>query len=445
MTGAMSRRPRVLIVGAGFGGLAAARALRRASVDVTVLDRTNHHVFQPLLYQVATAALAPTDITATTRHVLRHQRNATVLLADIDRVDLARREVHARHGEVFAYDYLVLAAGTRHSYFGHPEWEEFAPGLKTVEDATELRRRFLLAFERAEEAATPAERDAWLTFVIVGGGPTGCELAGVMQEVARRAMHGDFRRIDTRDTAVILLEGGPRILPSFPEALAARAAADLAALHVDVRTGHAVTGIEPDAVVVGGHRIPSRTVFWAAGNTAAPITQSLGVPLARSGQVIVEPDLSVPGHPEVFVIGDLAVARQRDGTPAPGVAQVAIQGGGAAARNIMASMSGGARTPFHYVDKGDLAVIGRGRAIANLLGGRLQLGGRTAWFLWLFIHIAYLIGFRNRLSVMLQWAYAYLTYQRGARLITAHQRYGGALDYAPLPYHAGDRPPAAPG
>jgi len=396
----------------------AAKRLRRAPVDITLLDRTNHHVFQPLLYQVATAALAPTDVSAAIRHVLRHQRNTTVLLADAREVEPTTRTVRCSDGTAVPYDYLILAAGTRHSYFGHPEWETLAPGLKTIEDATEIRRRFLLAFERAEEAATPAERDTWLTFVVVGGGPTGCELAGVMQEIARRAMHGDFRRIDTRDTTVILLEAGPRLLPAFPEPLAARATRDLRELRVDVRTGSAVTRVERDVVYVGDHAIPTRTVFWAAGNVASPLARSLGAPLNRAGQVIVERDLSVPGHPEIFVIGDLAFARQRDGSAAPNVAQVAMQAGRVAARNVVASVSGGTRVPFDYFNKGDLATIGRSRAIANLFGGKLQLAGRPAWWLWLLIHITYLIGFRNRLSVMLQWAYAYFTYQRGARLIT---------------------------
>jgi NADH dehydrogenase len=419
--------PRVVIVGSGFGGLMVARKLSRLKASVTVLDRTNHHLFQPLLYQVATASLAPSDITGAIRHILRRQANTNVELADVREVDVNARIVKCadpfRLGPDFdvPYDYLVVACGTRHSYFGHPEWERFAPGLKAVEDALEIRRRFLLSFEEAERAATPEERDAWLTFVIVGAGPTGCELAGVMQEIAR-GMHKDFRHIDTAGTSVILLEAGPRILPAFPEPLAARASRDLTDLRVDVRTSSAVTRIEPDAVYIGDHQIKTRSVFWAAGNVASPVSKSLGVPLTKTGQVIVQRDLSIPGHPDVFVIGDLAYALQKNGQPAPGVAQVAMQEGRVAAKNIIASIERGRRSDFDYFNKGDLATIGRGKAIASLFGGKIQIGGRLAWFLWLGIHITYLIGFRNRLSVMLQWAYAYFTYQRGARLITETAR-----------------------
>jgi NADH dehydrogenase len=317
-----------------------------------------------------------------------------------------------------SYDYLILAAGSRHSYFGHPEWEAVAPGLKGIEDATTIRNRFLRAFEEAEKTDDVVARDAWLTFVIVGGGPTGCELAGVMQDIARRSIRKDFRRIDTCDTAVILLEAGSRILPAFPESLAERAQRDLRDLHVDVRTDAAVTRMEPGAVYVGEHRIPTHTVIWAAGNAGSPLARALGVPLRRNGQVIVGRDLSIPGHPDVFVAGDLAYSIQRDGSPAPGVAQVAMQEGRVAADNVIADIRGGVRRDFHYLNKGDLATIGRSRAIANLFGGRLRLVGRPAWFLWLFVHITYLIGFRNRVSVLLQWAYAYVTFQRGSRLIT---------------------------
>lgn len=421
------KRPRVVIIGAGFGGLMAAKKLARLNASITVLDRTNHHLFQPLLYQVATASLAASDIAAAIRHILRNQPNTSVELADAREIDVTARIVKCtdpsrmRPDFEVPYDYLIVASGTRHSYFGHPEWEALAPGLKAVEDALEMRRRFLLAFEEAERAETVEERDAWLTFVIVGGGPTGCELAGVMQEIAH-GMRKDFRRIDTRDTSVILLEAGPRILPAFPESLAARASRDLAKLRVDVRAGSAVTNIEPGVVHVGDHVIKTRTIFWAAGNVASPMSKSLGVPLTKTGQVIVERDLSIPGHANVFVIGDLAHALQKNRQPAPGVAQVAMQEGRVAARNIIASIENRPRTNFDYFNKGDLATIGRGKAIANLFGGRIQLGGRLAWILWLGIHITYLIGFRNRLSVLLQWAYAYFTYQRGARLITETAR-----------------------
>lgn len=419
----MRTPPRVVIIGAGFGGLTAARKLADDDVELTVVDRTNHHVFQPLLYQVATAALAPSDIAGAIRHILRHQGNTSVVLGQVSNVDVDAQTVTCADPSgvesalVIPYDYLIVAAGTRHSYFGHPEWEEFAPGLKTLGDAIEIRGRFLSAFEEAERARTPEERDAWLTFVIVGAGPTGCELAGVMQDIAR-AMRKDFRHVDTRDTAVILLEAGPRILSTYPEELSEHARRDLTELHVDVRTSSAVTNVTADAVCVGDHTIQTHTVFWAAGNTASPISQCLGVPLTRSGQVIVERDLSIPGHPNVFVIGDLAYALQKDGKAAPGVAQVAMQEGRVAARNILASVRRQPRKDFDYLNKGDLATIGRGKAIASLFGGRINLSGRFAWWLWLGIHITYLIGFRNRLSVLLQWAYAYVTYQRGVRLIT---------------------------
>jgi NADH:quinone reductase (non-electrogenic) len=424
---ALHPRPRVVIVGAGFGGLMVARKLRRLDASITVLDRTNYHLFQPLLYQVATASLAPSDITGAIRHILRRQPNTDVELAEVREIDVGARLVKCgdpsrlRADFDVPFDYLVVASGTRHSYFAHPEWEPLAPGLKGVEDALEIRRRFLIAFEEAERATTPEERDAWLTFVIVGAGPTGCELAGVMQEIAD-GMRRDFRHIDTRDTSVILLEAGPRILPAFPEQLAGRAERDLRELRVDVRTSSAVTHIEPDAVYVGDHRIRTRAVFWAAGNVASPVSRSLGVPLTRTGQVIVERDLSIPNQPNIFVIGDLAYALQKNGQPAPGVAQVAMQEGRVAAKNIIASVTGRKRSDFDYFNKGDLATIGRGKAIASLFGGKIQIGGRVAWMLWLGIHITYLIGFRNRLSVLIQWAYAYFTYQRGARLITETAR-----------------------
>lgn len=412
-------KPHVVILGGGFGGIRAARGLRSAPVRVTLIDRTNHHVFQPLLYQVATAALAPSDIASPIRWMLRHQRNATVLMEEVVAVDADRRVVRLEGGDEIAYDYLVVATGARHSYFGHGDWEEYAPGLKSLEDALEIRRRFLLAFELAEKTDDQEERRALQTFVLVGGGPTGVELAGVMPSIACDAMRKDFRRIDTRKTRVVLLEGGPRVLPSFPEPLSARAHKDLEELGVEVRTNALVTRVEPNAVWVGDERIATRTVFWAAGNAASPIGKSLGSRHDRAGRIEVNPDLSVPERPEVFVVGDLAIVTQ-DGKQVPAVAPAAMQMGSAAARNIRRDLRGETRVPFRYRNKGDLATIGRYKAIADF--GKFHVTGRLAWWFWLFVHIMYLVGFRNRLSVLLQWAYAYITYQRGVRLITRASR-----------------------
>jgi NADH dehydrogenase len=419
-------KSRIVILGGGFGGLNAAKQFRTApEAEVTVIDRTNHHLFQPLLYQVATAVLAPSDIATPIRHLLRKQRFTTTLLAEAREIDPTRRVVVVDDDrKEIPYDYLIIATGTRHSYFGHPEWEVDAPGLKSLEDAREIRRRFLLAYELAEKSTDPAEIEALLTFVIVGGGPTGVELAGILPEVARNALPRDFRHIDTRRTRVLLLEGGERVLPTYPAELSERARRDLVELGAEVRTGAKVTRIDSDAVFVGDERIATRTVFWAAGNAASPIARTLGVPLDRAGRVIVESDLSVPGHPEIFVIGDLAVMTS-DGKPVPGVAQGAIQSGRAAARNVLRSIRGQPRKPFHYWNKGDMATIGRRKAIADFgtlpVIGPLRIGGRIAWFLWLFIHIMYLVGFRNRLSVLLEWAYAYFTYQRGVRIIAGDE------------------------
>lgn len=410
--------PRVLIVGGGFGGLYAAREFRDTRAHVTLVDRSNHHTFQPLLYQVATATLAPTDIAAPIRWLLRKQKNTEVLMAEVERIEPAKHVAILDSGRELPYDYLILAAGARHSYFGHPEWEAIAPGLKSIEDAIEIRRRFLSAFEEAEKATDDAARAAYMTFVIVGGGPTGVELAGMLPTIARHTLREDFRNIDTTTARVILLEGGARILPSFPEELAAHATRDLQQLGVEVRTGAMVTSIEPGAVCVGTERIPARTVLWAAGNAASPLGRLLGPTVAvdRAGRVIVEPDLSVLAHPEIFVVGDQAVMGG-GGKTVPGVAQGAIQSGRAAARNILHSIRGEGRETFHYRNKGDLATIGRYKAIGDL-GHGIHITGFLAWLFWLFLHILYLAGFRNRLSVLIEWGYAFFTYGRGSRLIT---------------------------
>ena len=414
-------RSRVVIIGGGFAGVAAARKLRNAPVDVTVIDRTNHFIFQPLLYQVATGALAPSDITAPIRWILRRQRNTQVLMGEVRKIDPGARVVLIDDEmREIPYDYLIVAPGARHAYFGHDDWEPYAPGLKAIEDASEIRRRFLLAFENAEKSDDPRERDEYLTFVVVGGGPTGVELSGAMPFIARKALAPDFRKIDTNRTRVILIEAGPRILPSFPEDLAARAARDLADLGVEVRVGSAVTKVERDGVCIGDEKIRARTTFWAAGNKASPLGAFLGGPLDRVGLVQVNPDLSVPGHPEIFAVGDMSVIVQ-DGRMGPGVCPAANQEGAMAAKNILRDIRHQQRKSFRYFNKGDLATIGRSRAIADF--GKVRFSGRLAWFLWLFVHIMYLVGFRNRLSVLLQWTYAYVTYQRGVRLITDVERY----------------------
>jgi NADH dehydrogenase len=409
------RRPRVVIVGGGFGGLYAARALKRDDVEVLLLDRTNHHLFQPLLYQVATATLAPSDITAPIRWLLRKQRNATVLMEEVAHVDTSRRVVATTDGREHAYDYLILATGARHAYFSHPEWEPLAPGLKSIDDAIELRRRILTAFEHAETIEDGEERAAWLTFVVVGGGPTGTELAGMLPTIARHALGHDFRRIDPTSARVILVEGGPKILPSYPDELSEHARRDLANLGVDVRTGTLVSEIGGHHVVAGGERIHAHTILWAAGNAASPLGRDLHAKLDRAGRVEVEPDLSESGHREVFVIGDLA-ATTTNGKSVPGVAPAAMQMGAHAAKNIRRDLEQRERVPFRYRNKGDLATIGRHRAIADF--GRLRVTGSLAWWFWLFLHIMYLAGFRNRVSVLVEWAYSYFTYERGARLIT---------------------------
>ena len=404
-----------MIVGGGFGGLTAARALRNAPVAMTLVDRRNHHLFQPLLYQVATAALSPADIASPIRWILRHQRNAEVLLGDAVGVDTGLRIVQLTDGEI-PYDFLIVAAGATHAYFGHDEWRKLAPGLKTLEDALEIRRRVLLAFERAERQPDPVRRKALLTFVLVGGGPTGVELAGALAEISRQSLARDFRHFDPGSAKVILIEAGPALLAAFPESLRAAARHDLERLGVEVRTGAAVTRVEPGRVTVGNDTIAAETILWAAGVAASPLGARLGVPLDRAGRVLIEPDLTIPGHPEVFVIGDLASMKNKDGRPLPGVAQVAIQMGRHAARNIVRTIESQPHSAFEYHDLGNMATIGRASAVADL--GRVQLKGYVAWLAWIFVHIVALIGFRNRLVVMIEWAWAYVSYQRSVRLIT---------------------------
>ncbi|HEV8322419.1 MAG TPA: NAD(P)/FAD-dependent oxidoreductase [Myxococcota bacterium] len=417
----------MVILGAGFGGLYAARALAELPVRVTVVDRRNHHLFQPLLYQVATAALNPSDIASPIRSILRGQRNARVLLAEATAVDVAARRVLLADADPLSYDFLIVATGAAHAYFGHDAWAAYAPGLKTVEDALEIRRRVLLAYESAEREDDPARRRAWLTFVAIGGGPTGVELAGALAEIAQHALERDFRAIDPAQARIVLVEASPRILGAYPPSLSARAQAQLERLGVEVRTGARVTGIDAQGVTLAGdQRLAARTVLWAAGVAASPLARTLGAPLDRAGRVHVAADLTVPGRPEVFVIGDL-VALEQDGAPIPGIAPAAIQQGRHAARTIERALAGEPPLPFRYLDKGSFATIGRGAAVGQI-AGRINVSGFLAWMAWLFIHILYLIGFRNRLLVMFDWAYNYLTWRRGARLIT-----GGPASVAPAP------------
>jgi len=407
-------QPHVVIIGGGFAGLAAAKALRRAPVRVTIVDRRNHHLFQPLLYQVATAALNPGDIAYPIRSVLRSQQNARTILGRVVGIDLEERTVELQD-ERLAFDYLLIAAGATHSYFGKDEWEAWAPGLKTVEDALEIRRRVLSAFEAAERQPDSVQLSSTLTFVVVGAGPTGVELAGALSEIGRLTVAKDFRTFDPRKLRVVLVEGSDRVLPPYAPKLSAAAQRQLEQLGVEVRTGELVTKIDETGVWLGEEHLAARTVLWAAGVAASPLGSKLGAPLDRAGRVLVEPDLSVPGHPEVFVAGDLMHVEQGD-QPVPGVAPAAIQSGRAAARNIAAKVAGRATRPFRYRDKGSLATIGRAKAVGQL--GRFQFTGFLAWWVWWIIHIAYLIGFRNRISVMIGWAWQYFAFSRGARLIT---------------------------
>ncbi len=432
MSGPDAPRPRVVILGGGFGGINAARALRNAPVDVTLVDRRNHHLFQPLLYQVATAALNPSDIAYPIRRILRRQKNATVVLAEVLSIDAARRRVVLAEAAI-EYDYLIIATGATHSYFGHDNWSRDAPGLKSIEDALAVRRRILLAFEAAEREADPAKRQAWLTFVVVGGGPTGVELAGALAEIARHVLARDFRHIDPRSARILLVEAGPRILAAYPPALSTKAVRQLARLGAVVLAGRPVTRIDGDGVTLGGaaptpaagsppgkagaaeKAIAAKTVLWAAGVAASPLARSLGAPLDRAGRVLVKPDLTVPGAPNIYVVGDLA-SLQQDGKPVPGVAPAAIQMGRYAAAAILRALRGLTARPFRSRDKGSLATIGRASAVADF--GRFTLSGYPAWLAWLVVHIFFLIGFRNRLLVIFEWAWTYLTYDRGARLIT---------------------------
>jgi NADH dehydrogenase len=407
----------LVIVGGGFAGLYLARDLGSSGLKITLVDRTNHHLFQPMLYQVATAALAAPDISSPIRSVLRKYSNIEVILGEVVNTDIIKQSIELTDGSIISYDYLALAPGARHSYFAHPEWEALAPGLKNLEDAGEVRRRILLAFELAEREPDPVVRQRHLTFVVVGGGPTGVEVAGAVAEVARFALRRDFRRIDPRDASILLLEAGPRLLTSYPPPLSAKAKETLRRLGVDVRTETLVTHIEPGFVHAAGWRIPTDTVIWAAGNEASPLLRTLGVPVDRQGRVPVEPDCSVPGHREVFVLGDAAAFPHQKGYPLlPGTCPVAIQMGKYAAQAIRDDLAGRERRPFHYRNKGQLAVIGRGHAVADL--GRVRAAGFLAWQLWIWVHIFFLIGFRNRVIVMFEWAWSYVTFQRGARVIT---------------------------
>jgi NADH dehydrogenase len=411
----MNSKPHVVIIGAGFGGLEAAKKLACKDVRVTVIDRTNYHLFQPLLYQVATAALSPADIAAPIRAILSKCRNVEVILAEVESVDVDAKEVKTVDLQI-DYDYLILATGARHSYFGHGEWEKLAPGLKSLEDAVELRRRILMAFEYAEKINDEKARRAAMNFVIIGGGPTGVELAGAIAEISRHTLARDFRHINPSEARVILIEGDSRLLAAYPPDLSESARKQLTDLGVEVRTNSRATNLTEAGVQIGDEFIPCRVKIWAAGNNASFVGKTLGVPADRAGRVIVNEDLTVPGHPEVQVIGDLANFTHQTGEPLPGISPVAMQQGRHAARNVLAMIKGRKAKRFRYWDKGTMATIGRNKAVADLRF--LHLSGRLAWLAWLFVHIVFLVGFRNRLLVLFQWAWAYLTFDKGARLIT---------------------------
>ncbi len=412
-------RPHIVIVGGGFGGLKAAESLARLPVEITMVDRKNFHTFQPLLYQVATAGISPAEIAAPIRQILHKHENVQVLLGEVLGFDVERRVAHL-HGFDLTYDYLIVASGAMHAYFGHDEWEQFAPGLKTIEDALEIRRRVLLAYELAEREAAITGKHPPLNFIVVGAGPTGVELAGTLSEIARKSLAQNFRHIDPATTRVLLVEAGSSILSSYPEDLRRSAVKQLQHLGVEVRTNSPVSDVRAGEVRIGNQTVSAQVVLWAAGVSASPLGRELGVPIDKAGRVFVEPDLSVPGHPEVFVIGDLASMKDEHGQALPGVAPVAMQQGKCVARQIAADLAGKPRERFHYVDKGSLATIGRAAAIAQF--GKVHISGFIAWLSWLFIHILFLIGFRNRILVMIQWAWSYLTFERGARLITGESR-----------------------
>ena len=426
MENAFTGKPRVIIVGAGFGGLEAAKKLGREDVRVTVIDRTNYHLFQPLLYQVATAALSPADIAAPVRAILSKCKNVEVILAEVQSVDVEAKKVKTVDLEI-DYDYLIVATGARHSYFGHNEWEKLAPGLKSLEDAVELRRRILLAFEYAEKTPDEAARRDAMNFVIIGGGPTGVEMAGAIAEISRYTMARDFRHIDPSQARVILIEGEPRLLAAYPPDLSESARKQLVDLGVEVRTSTRATNLTEAGIQVGDEFIPCRVKIWAAGNSASFVGRTLGVPADRVGRVIINDDLTIPGHPEVQVIGDLANFAHQTGQPLPGISPVAMQQGRHAARNVLAMIQGRKPQRFRYWDKGTMATIGRNKAVADLKF--MHLSGLPAWLAWLFVHIIFLVGFRNRLLVLLQWGWAYLTFDKGARLITRN-------------FQAEQRPPA---
>jgi NADH dehydrogenase len=410
----ISKPVRIVVLGCGFGGLFAVRALRKAPVEIIVVDRTNHHLFQPLLYQVATAGLAAPAIAEPIRRELAAQKNVTVLLGEVQRVDVAARTVVLENGELLGYDRLIVATGATDSYFGHDEWRDFAPGLKTLEDAFEIRRRILLAFEHAERENDPQKRAAWLTFIVIGAGATGVEMAGTLAEIARHTLRGEFRRFDPSTTRVVLVEGQDRVLPPYPPDLSERARQQLERLGVTVWLGKRVTRIDAEGVDLGGEHLQAKTVIWCAGVAASPLGATLGVPLDRGGRVVVEPDLTVPNHPEIQVVGDLAAIPSHE-PRVPGIAPAAKQMGRHGARNILAQIAGRPTTAFRYRDYGQLATIGRSKAVA--LFGKTRLWGWPAWITWLTAHVFFLIGFRNRLVVLIDWAWAYWTFQRSARVV----------------------------